>query len=339
MPVPPPAQLSQERHVEYVTGARQRFVVTSSMIAATIPDQLPSLFVFVLLINDRADPKADTLARVARIADLTTLPQGREAGLASATGVGIEYISTICTLSYYTLTDAIAGAQAVQDRVSALITEWSTFNSEFNAPDPAPDVINLPLTVPTQKQALIDAYTAAKQACYQQFLTTEEADAAFTRAQTDYTYKQGLANSFAAVVSKMTTVSSEMTTLTGAYTTLKNAGDVFYAAASCAAAGDKATFQAALNVAANQIVLNSGYSTDAAALSTLISTFNSTLTSAVSAAATALEAAQTNKTAEDQAFTDARALQTSTLNALLAVAPDFPPTIVPYLPGTATPYP
>jgi hypothetical protein len=309
------------------------------MISATIPDQLPHLFVFVLLINDRADPKADTLARVARIADLTTLPEGRNAGLLSKTGTGVEYLSTTCVLAYYTLTDAIAGAQAIQDRVSSLITEWTTFNSEFNAPDPTPADIELPLTQDTQKQALINAYAAAKQACYQQFLTTSAADAAFTAAQTDYTYKQGLVSSFSAVLTSMSTVSTEMTTLTGAYSTLKAAGDTFYAAASCAASGDKATFQAALNVAANQITLNSGYNSDTASLSTLISNFNTSLTGASSAAATVLASAQTTKTTEDQAFIDARALETSTLNALLAVAPDFPPTLVPYLPGTATPYP
>ena len=77
------ALLKQERHVELVTGANEAFVITTLMANASIPAQLPHLNVFVIAVADVDDPKQDSLARVARIADLTTLPIGRSAGIAA----------------------------------------------------------------------------------------------------------------------------------------------------------------------------------------------------------------------------------------------------------------
>lgn len=326
------ATLQQERHVEYVNGAQERFVVTSRMVSATIPLQLPHLLVFVLNVVDRVDPKDDTLLRVARVSDLTSLPQGRDAALL-VPGTGQAYLSDICVLAYGTLVEALAGAQAIQDRVNALINDWMIFNADFSAPSPTPATIVLPTTDPSQKQALIDAYAAAKQAAYQQLQTTQAAADALTAAQADYTYKQQLVTDLGPIATKMGIVQSDMSSAATGHATLKTAGDNFIAVAGCAAAPDLNTFQNALNVGANQSTLNTAYVADTGALSSLINTYVTQRTAERDTAATVVSAAQTNKNVQDAALASAQAAETSALSALLAVAPDFDATSVPYVPG------
>lgn len=324
------AHLHQERHVELVTGAKERFVVTSTMYSATIPTELPHLLVFVMAMSDSRDPQDDALARVCRISDLTSLPHNRDAALAAG---GTEFLSQTCVLSYGTLTEAIAGAKAISDRVNQLIQDWETFTTQFNAPDPTPADIVLPSTTASQKQALINAYAAAKQASYAQLQTKVAADATLTAAQADYNYKLGLVSDMAAIDTASLTNQTEMNTAVTGATTLKTAGDTFLTAAGCAASGDKNTFQAALNTAAQQNTLNTGYVSDAAALRSLVSTYKTSRTTEQAAAQTALASAQANKDLQDDNLATAQAAEAAALSALLAVVPDFDPTIVPYVPG------
>lgn len=328
----PPAHLHQERHVELVSGAQERFVITSTMYSATIPAQLPHLLVFVLQINDRLDPEDDTLARVARISDLTSLPHNRDAALATP-GTGQVFLSRTCVLGYPTLTEAQAGAQAIQDRVNQLINDWISFTATFNAPDPTPADILLPTNSPSQKQTLINAYAAAKQAQYAQQQVKNAADAAVTTAQTEVTELSALVTTLLTVNVQAQNVATEMNTATSAFTTMKSAGDTFLAAAGCAATGDKNVFQAALNVGANQETLNTGYVADAAAHQTAVASLTATEQSALTAANTTLAAAQANQITQAATLTAYTAATTAALNALLAVAPDFDPTTVPYVPG------
>lgn len=332
MPLPP-AHLHQERHIELVSDTQERFVVTSTMVSATIPDQLPHLLIFVLKINDRADPKDDSFERVARISDLTTLPHGRDAGLASGTGVGIEFLQSTCVVSYDNLTDAITGATAIKDRVNALITDWINFRTNFNAPDPTPADIPLPTNDPSQKQALINAYATAKQARYAQQQVKTAADAAVTTATNDVTDLSAQVTAVQGFLASATVVKNDLLAESAAFTTLKNAGGVFLAAAGCAPGPDQTTFQSALNAAANQQTLNTGYNTDANNLVSSINTYLSTLNSSLSAAQTALSTAQANQITQSQTLTSDLATEAAALAALLAVAPDFDPSIVPFVPG------
>ena len=133
------AHFEQERHVELVAGANQLFSITSRMIDAVIPTELPHLNVFVVTVNAVADPKQDTLARIATIADLTILPIGRDPGIAAPGPDGIQFLASAWTQTYEDLQTALDGAQVFRDRVNKLITDWNSFDTTFSAPDPTPN--------------------------------------------------------------------------------------------------------------------------------------------------------------------------------------------------------
>lgn len=328
------AVLTQERHSEYVDGTQELFVITSTMTSATIPAQLPHLFVFVLKIVTRDDAKDDTLARVARIADLTSLPQGRAAGLASASGTNIEYLATSVRLAYNTLNEGLDAKTAIKDRVNLLITDWIDYQANFNAPDPTPEAITLPTVDPSQKSALIAAYKAAKEDRYDKQLEKTDADAALTQANNTYIAANAAVASVQGFVTNANTVSSEMVTVSAAFTALKASGDTFLPLASCAAAPDKATFQSALNTGAAQIIANGMYQTDAAALASGLSTYlNSTLVPAKTAAQAALTTAQATQITKAQELVSAQALEASALAAVIAICPDFQASSICQVPG------
>ncbi len=327
------AVLQQERHVELVSGTQERFVITSRMASASIPSELPHLNVFVLTIADRSNPKADTLARVARLSDISTLPIGRDAGLASGSGTGLEYLVSSAVASYTNLTDGVNGAAAIKDRVNALITDWSTFRSQFNAPDPTPASYTLPATDSSAVTTLIAAYKAAKQDRYQKQIDKTSADAALTAAQADYTYKTQLASDISAASGQGTANVSEMTAAKGFLSDLKAAGDTFLGAASCASTGDKNTFQDALNAAANEDIIVGGYVTDAGSLYTTLNTYQAARNTDKTNASVTLTAATADQVTKAQLLTSALATEASTLAALLAVCPDFDPHSIPYVDG------
>lgn len=318
------AQLSQERHTELVDGTQELFVITSTMISATIPAQLPHLFVFVMKIVTRDDPKDDVLSRVARISDLTLLPQGRVAALASALGSNIEYLSTSVRLAYPTLTEALDAKTAIKDRVNQLITDWAEFQSEFNAPDPSPEIFTLPSVDPSQKAALIAAYKAAKEDRYNKQLAKAAADATLSLANTSYTNANAAVAAVQGFSSSAASVSAEMTTVSAAYSSLTSSGNTFLGLAGCAAAPDKATFQSALSTAAAQIIANGAYQSDAAALASGLSLYISgTLVPARTAAQASLTAAQADQITKTQSLASAVVTENAALAAVVAICPDF----------------
>lgn len=328
------ATLRQERHSEYVDGTQELFVITNTMINASIPAQLPHLFVFVLKIVTRDDPKDDTLARVARISDLTTLPKGRDEGLASASGSGIEYLATSARITYATLTEAQNAKTTIKDRVNQLINDWIDYQASFSAPDPTPEDIVLPTVDASQKAALIAAYRAAKQDRYNKQLVASDADDTLTRAQAAYTVADNAVTSAQTFLTSATKINTEMTTVTAAFSTLQNAGTVFLGAAGCAPTPDKTTFQNALNVGAAQVTANSGYLADTAGLvGSLTSYINGTLIPARTAAQATLTTAQSDQITRAQELASAQATETAALDAVLAICPDFDSTSVCQVPG------
>lgn len=325
------AQLQQERHSEYVSGTAEQFVVTNLMLSASIPSELPHLNVFVMTINDRTSAKPDTLARVARISDLSNLPIGRDAALAAKAGVGLEYLSSTVRVAYPTLDEAETAATSFVDRVSALVTSWQSFQTKFNAPSPTPAVITIPSAAMDQLQALINAYAAAKQARYTAQTTKATADAAVTSAQSAVTAAQAAVTSVQGFLTSANTVKTEMSTLSSAFNTLKSAGDTVLPSVPAGAAYN--TFQAALVTAGTQQTVDSGYVTDAnnawSALNTYLGTLNTNLTNANAA----LTTAQANQITAAQTLTSDQATETAALNAVLAVCPDFDSHTVPLVPG------
>ena len=342
------ATLEQERHVELVSGTSEKFIITSRMVDATIPAQLPHLNVFVLTIKDRLDAKLDTLARVARISDLTALPQSRDLALASASGTGIEFLSPSMTLIYTTLSEAKTAATAIKDRVNALIEDWTSFGNDFNAPDPDPATYILPSGGTTQVTALIEAYKLAKQTRYATTLLKAEADAELARATAAYTAALLQVNSLEGIVSRTAVTATEMGSaqeylglLTSAGNTFSNTVDGYTLYVQDTGELDEpgqagldsaiATFNVALEDAETNDHSLSLYVENANAIPTLVTAFYNERVTEKNTASVALATAQANQIAQAQALTSVTATEATTLAAVLAVCPDFDKSSIPFV--------
>lgn len=137
----------------------QRFKIESS-IDTVEPGDLPNANVFVHKIISSTDPKQDTFLRVANVADLTTLAQGRE------TAVGLSqtlYLSTAFTVTYDDIATATQAKPLIQQRVDNLIADWHNYNEQFLAPVSIPpnySQIPMPLTTSEEDERKA-AYTTA----------------------------------------------------------------------------------------------------------------------------------------------------------------------------------
>ena len=325
------ALLKQERHVELVSGAAEAYVITSQMVSAAIPSELPHVNVFVLSIADVTDPKQDTLARVAMISDLSEVPIGRDPGIANPGPNGLEYLSATTVNIYPDLQTAIAAAQALQDRVNALVLDWISFDTTFNAPDPSPAFYTFPSVNASQKTALINAYAVAKQSRYQLGLTNTAANTALTAAQADLTYKQLLVTQSTALSSLASATSSNINTVIPQFNALLAAGNSFYS--SNTGGTGASLFLAALNIAAGQQAAMTSFPTNAAALTAFVASFIALRNTDATASSTALGAAQAAQITANQQFIAAQALEAAALQAVLAICPDFSTASVPLVPG------
>jgi len=322
----------QARHVEIVAGGTQSFVIENEVLSADIPADLPTLGVFVINVVDITDPKQDTLARVATVADLTTLPEGRDPGIAAPGPDGVQYLSASWIATYDTLETALSAAQAFRDRVNALGTAWASFSTDFNAPEPTPAIYEFPATDTSAKTTLILAYKTAKQDRYQKQLAKSAADTTLAAAQADQTYKQALLNAIIPIASASTVNQTEMSALAGYLSALQAAGTTF-ATANPSGTG-LSTFQAALALAATQGGFATAYVSDAGSLATAVGTYQASRQGDVSAASTAVSTALADQSAKLQAFTAAQALEASTLAAVLAICPDFDKHSIPFVDDT-----
>lgn len=325
------ATLEQTRRVELVTGARQRFVITSLMSAATIPAQLPHLNVFVMKIVTRADPQDDTFQRVARIADLTTLPQGRPAGLASDAGTSISYLSPVSELGYDTLTEAVTASTAIKDRVNALVNDWITYKTLFDAPIPTPAVYSFPATDETQVETLIATYKTAKQDRYQKTVLKDAADAALVLAEADYTYKKARVTEYTTLVTKGVVVDTDVSASASFLGALIAAGTTFLGVPMVVMASAVDDFQAALNLAITEQSIQTSYDTDVSALNALLSANLAARVAEEDDADTALAAAKADQISKEQAWASALTTEATALAAVLAVCPDFVKNSVPFV--------
>jgi hypothetical protein len=318
------ANLQQERHIELVSGTEERFVITSRMTGALVPAELPHLNVFVIKATDRSDAKHDALARVARLSDLSLLPVGRDRAL-PASG---EYLAAGMTLGYATLTEALLAQTAIKDRVNQLIQDWMSFTTRFNAPDPTPANFVLPTSAPMQKAALISAYKAAKQDRYQKQLGKEAADDALGRAHAAFTYVQDLVGAAEALVPKAVATQAAFADTRFVYDNLHGAGATFSAAAGCAAAADRNSFQAALNTAANESIVIQGHVVGVGTLIAALTALRDAKATERDTASAEVSAATVDQLTKAQALASALALEAAALQAVRAVCPDFDPTSV-----------
>lgn len=328
----PSAHLHQERHVEIVIGAAERFVITSEMYSAVIPDQLPHLNIFVLQIKDRLDPDDDLLVRVARISDLTTLPQLRATALLTP-GIDQLFLSPVVVTAYTTLSEAVTASNVIKDRVSALVTDWMSFYTDFNAPDPTEADILIPTTDVSQKQALIDAYALAKKTWYAQKVAVDGFVAAEATATATLNALMTLYNHLTAFAgdvgsSAATQVNAETSTETAAFTSLLRACNAAYPFVDV---GHQPALLTAITLATPQDALGAGYVTHTGNLLSAITTYRRTLD--ITAAQAALTAATSARISAQANLTFDAAAAVAAWNALFAIAPDFVKTIVPYVPG------
>lgn len=323
------ARLEQERHVELVSGAAEAFIVTSRMVSAAIPDQLPHLNVFVIQVNDVDDPKQDTLARVARISDLSLVPIGRDAGIAAPSIEGILYLSASSTNTYDTLETGNDAATAFQDRVNALVEAWITFRTKFYAPDPSPASYVFPRVDATQKEALIAAYKTAKQDRYQKQLAKTEADAALARAQADFTYRNGLVAAATTIIDAATKVAADIGVSGSDFLVLFAASQSFYGL-NPAGTGN-AAIAAALVTATNAQTAAGSFPVDAAQAVSIATSYRDARQSDADIAAAALTAAQADQLAKTQSRTSALSTESAALAAVRAVCPDFDKHSIPFV--------
>jgi hypothetical protein len=153
-------KVRQVRRETVISDGSLRFEVTNQIF-----DQgdMPFPHLFVMTINDSSSPKSDVLARIAtpvdvrqadsaapiyvkvtstdlieigtdtfaRIAnvnDITRLPRDRVTAVLLGRK---EYLTTAFALLYDNVTTAQAAAQSVVDRLSTLVTEWRSYNTQF----------------------------------------------------------------------------------------------------------------------------------------------------------------------------------------------------------------
>ena len=183
-------------------------------VASTVTDRgdLPFTHLFVVTLGTNADPKTDVLARIATPADLrqsdasapvyvkvsstdmirigtddfarianindiSKLPRDRV--IAQRRGF-TQYLTSSVAMVYDNVTTADAAAKQIIDRVSALVTEWRSFNSDFatnpyqdyNLPSPGASVESARTAIYVDKrnarttaEAARDAAKLAKEAC------------------------------------------------------------------------------------------------------------------------------------------------------------------------------
>ncbi len=325
------ATFDQTRHVELIAGGDQAFVIENEMKAAAIPSELPHVSVFVVNVVDVFDPKQDTLARVATLADLTLVPIGRDAGIAAPGGDGIQYLSAEWTAVYSTLETALDAAQAFRDRVNKLVVDWQTFRTRFDA-SPTPAVYTFPATDTSPKTTLINAYKVAKQDRYQKQLAKNAADVTLVSAQADSTYKQSLVDGISPIASGAVTNQTEMSQVTGFFSTIQAAGTVF-AGANPSGTGI-ATFQAALTLAASQSANAVAFVADAGTLLALTTTYQSARQGEAVTASSVVTTATIDQISKSQALIAAVALETAALAAVLVVCPDFDKHSIPFVDDT-----
>lgn len=323
------AVLSQERHIELVSGTEEAFVITTLMVSATIPAQLPHLSVFVHRVVDTVDPKQDVFTRVARVSDLTLLPIGRAAGIAMPQAEGMVYLSTAVTNSYADLETAQAAATAVQDRVNALIEAWVKVQTSFAAAGPATALYTLPRGSASQSEALIAAYKLAKQDRYTKQLAKTEADAALARAVADSAYRAALHTTIQPIEDDADGVTPEVGILGDNFAALYFAGVAFHAANTGDA--EAVTFAAALNVAAIAQSAAGTYAAHAAALAADLGTYTGARATDALTATTTVAASQTAATLAAQQLVSAQGVESAALAGVLAVCPDFDRHSVPFV--------
>lgn len=141
----------QRRQVVRIEGT-QKWEVT---IEVTDAGDLPTTALFVLEIEDVTDPKEDTLARVAEIADLTDLSINRNTAVQQNDTL---YRVTACTTYYDSLATAVAAQDVFKERLDELTQDWATYQTQFYT---VSEITNHPRYDTSIFETLVAAYETA----------------------------------------------------------------------------------------------------------------------------------------------------------------------------------
>lgn len=309
-------------------------------LEATLPTQgdLPHRYAFTVQTQNRLDPKADVLLRLANVADLTTLPLGRDQALLSSPAEVITYLAATWTFVYPDLVTATAAKDSLLTRLSQLVRDWVTYRDGFRA-DPVPLTLPLPASELALLEAAVDAYRAAKQGrrARQDILTANtaarvNADLALADAQAKLQLAQSLFSD-TGTGDGAAARSAEMTEATQALGQLIAASNAYYAVSTSAPAPDRATFSA--NIAIAQV----GYAgaqagqTNHSAYATRAQNARNDALSARDAAQVADTAARASERTASDALTAALAAEAKALAAVLVLCPNFDASTVCECPG------
>jgi len=116
--------------------------------------------VFVMSVTDSSDPKSDTLARVATIADLEMLGTSRASAVAAAVEDALVlYRSAQVTVRYESLTTAVAAKDVFKSRVDELVIDWQTYQSQFLADGAVHGTVLYPTDITEHPRYNQDAYS------------------------------------------------------------------------------------------------------------------------------------------------------------------------------------
>jgi hypothetical protein len=212
----------QFRQARTSSGALQ-YVIQAEVTDA---GDLPDIYLFVMTVNDREDPKADTFARVATVADLSPVPP-------SGTGLSPDrptaltlipepdtayYRTNLANFIYTDLATAVAAQDVLKSRLDELVTDWQTYDNQFIA-----DGVLKPIDVIDHPRYNQDAFTALVQGYVTAVATEATAKSTLDAAKVTYD----------SAVSAAATAQTAVTQAQGIYNdcvTAKNAVDVFVAA-------------------------------------------------------------------------------------------------------------
>ncbi len=325
--------VSMDRSTVTVDGTNKYEIMVTCDVKGTLPDTA----IFLLLIQNRTDPRDDRLLRIVDIADTTVANTDRDVMIATGQS---RWRSNSILLQYDDIETANVAWKELSARINRLVTNVDTFLLEFET-----GVHNDTIIYPTTDQATKDALTAAYLATLSAVTTAEEARDADVIECNDL--KKDIDNTTerltdaTADLDRYTQVQSQLTSYNSALSSVQPAISTAVStmrtlnATSSATAFEQASIEAQAQVAATQLVsltssvaslvsLQTGLvSTSTTLLQSRVATLTSTRSSLLTEYSACLDRA-----ARLQATVDAaRATRDAALASVRVVCPDYvPPT-------------
>lgn len=120
----PGTQVRMDRSTTVVNGTNKYQILATCVVKGTLPDTA----IFVLQIQTAADPKDDTLLRLATIADMTASDTNRTAQVAAGL---TTWRSNSVLLKYDDIATANAAWKELSGRINDLVDQVDTYLDEF----------------------------------------------------------------------------------------------------------------------------------------------------------------------------------------------------------------